>query len=619
MTQTSPPEPSALRAATLFVALGVVGAMLIGRVAYLQTYGREQTIRKAERQQHMSMTLQARRGCIFDRNGMLMAGTIETRTLFLDCKFMQDAYQEDGKSLVQMDDDLRKLADILDKDAFELSQLVSDKFESRYIKLAEHLDDSACSEIEKLDLPGVGFIPDHVRYYPMGSLGAHVLGGMGKDGGLEGLELKYEKTLAGKNGYVRELKDARRRPISVAAEDYLPPEHGQHVVLTLDANIQMIAEQELATTCESYRAQRGEAIILDPQTGEILALANWPTFNPQNLEDSLPTVRRNSALVMPYEPGSTLKPFIVGPALAAGTTRWGEVFPIHGPRWTTYYNRKVTDVHGYDQLALWDVLVKSSNIGMSMLAERMGNTALHGALRSFGFGKPSGIELPGEDPGRLSPLKIWTKYSTESIAQGYEMMVTPLQLARAFSVYANGGRLVNPHLLKGSLNVDGSVDALPNSKQSSMLPQVIDAGAAAQVRRILCDVPVRGTATKARSNTWNIFGKTGTAHVSAGKAGYEEKYTSSFLAGAPYENPRVVIAFIIHEPDKAHCLANGLSYYGGAVAAPGASRVLERTLAYLQVPASPDLPLPPPDVAAVLYNFNAKQYERKVATASVRE
>ena len=252
-----------------------------------------------------------------------------------------------------------------------------------------------------------------------------------------------------------------------------------------------------------------------------------------------------------------------------------------------------------------------------MLAERMGNPALHRALSTFGFGKPTGIELPLEDPGRVSPLKRWTKYSTESIAQGYETMVTPLQLARAFCTYANGGHLVNPHLTKGLLNSDGSVEAI--NRQPSLLPQVMSPESTMQMRRILCDVLVRGTATKARSHTWNIFGKTGTAHVSAGKAGYEEKYTSSFLAGAPYENPRLVIAFIIHEPDKDHCLKNGLSYYGGAVAGPGAGRILERSLAYLQVPSSPDLPLPPPEIASVLYNFNPKQYDRKTITASVRE
>jgi cell division protein FtsI/penicillin-binding protein 2 len=314
-----------------------------------------------------------------------------------------------------MDEDIRKLARLIDKSPFALSQLLSEKFDSRFLKLAENLDERAVDEILKLNIPGIGTMPQNQRYYPMGAIGAHLLGGVGKDDegrsekGLEGLELRFNKELAGKDGSQRVLKDARRRAISVAAEDYFPPAHGQHLILTVDANVQMIAEQELARTCEEFKADRGEVVVMDPRTGDVLALANWPTFNPQNLDDSTPAVRRNRCLTDPYEPGSTFKPFIAGPALKERVTTVGEVFPIHGPHYRTDYGRRVTDVHGYDQLAFWDVLVKSSNIGMCMLGERMGNAKLHAAIRSFGFGHPTGIELPGEDGGVGHPLARWTK------------------------------------------------------------------------------------------------------------------------------------------------------------------------------------------------------------------
>jgi cell division protein FtsI/penicillin-binding protein 2 len=613
------PTFSARRAAAIMIALFAALSGMIGRVAYLQTYGRERTINSAERQQHLTEKLTSRRGCIYDSNGCLMAGTIQTQTLYVDPKFMQDSYSVEGKSLVTMDQDIRKLCKLIDKESYTLSQMLSDKYETRYLKIAENLDERAVDEILKLNIPGIGVQPQNQRYYPMGAIAAHLLGGVGKDDlgqqekGLEGLELKFNKELAGKDGSQRVLKDARRRAIAVAAEDYFPPQHGQHLILTIDSNLQMISEQELARTCEEFKANRGEVIVMDPRTGDILALANWPSFNPQNLDDSTQEVRRNRCLTDPYEPGSTFKPFIAGPALREHITNVAEIFPVHGPHYRTSYGRKVTDVHGYDQLAFWDVLVKSSNIGMCMLGERMGNEKLNGAIRSFGFGHQTGIELPGEDPGRVNPLAKWTKYSTESVSQGYEVMVTPLQLCRAFCAYANGGHLVTPRVIKGSLASDGSIASRVESTSLQLMPQVLDPATAMEVRRVLCDVVVRGTATRARSKTWNIFGKTGTAHVSGGKEGYSDsKFTSSFMSGAPFENPRIVVTMIIHEPDKA------LAHYGGTVAAPGAAKLIDRALAYLQVPSSPDLPLPPAQVAAGLFNYSEKIY--KIGTvASVKE
>jgi cell division protein FtsI (penicillin-binding protein 3) len=588
----------------------VIGCFLVGltgRVAYLQTYGREQTLRKAERQQHQNETLYARRGSIFDANGMLMAGTVQTMALFVDPKFMQDEFQTEGRSLVDMDQAVERLAAIIDRDAFELSQLLGDRYTSRFVRIAENLDDATCKEIAKLKLPGVGVMPMNVRYYPMGSIGAHLLGGVGDEGtGLEGLELRYERLLAGKDGYKRTLKDARRRGIAVNAEDYLPPQNGQHLVLTIDANIQMIAEQELAQACELYGVKKGECVVMDPRTGDVLALANYPTFNPQNLEDSSKDVRRNHALTDPYEPGSTIKPFLIGPALAERVVRLSEVLPIKGPTYKSELRAKVvTDVHPYEKLAVWDIVVKSSNIGMTMIAERWGKEGVQRALRSFHFGQPTGIELPGEDGGLLRPINKWSNSDVVSAVQGYAVMVTPLQLVRGVAVYANGGRLVQPRLIKGVLDGDGRLISATQTAKLQMLPEVIDPITAAEVKRVMADVPVRGTATKARSRTWNIFGKTGTAHMARGGSYNQTSYTSSFIGGAPFENPRLVIAFILHEPDRSK------GHYGGTVSAPSASRVLERSLAYLQVPASPDLPPPPPKIANVLYSFDPKEYARK--------
>ena len=598
---------SAARAALVLTALLVGFLMLLGRVTYLQTYGRQHTLAKAQRQQFNTQTLRARRGSIYDRNGIEMAGTIQQQMLFVDPHFMQEVYSQDGKSLVEMDRAVGDLAKLIDKDPFSLSQLLSDRFQSRFVKVADEIDDRTAEQINRLDVPGSGLLPVNVRYYPMGAIGAHILGGTGRDGaGLEGLERKFDNLLAGRDGFKRTLKDARRRPISTAAEDFLPAQHGQHLILTVDANIQMIAEQELERTCKEFSAKNGEVVVMDPKTGEVLALATWPTFNPQNIGDSATGVRLNRCLAVPYEPGSTIKPFIVGPAIAGHVTTVGQVWEMPGPGGYVSELRKkpVTDVHHYGALATWDVLVKSSNIGMTMIGEKLGKQRLHAAIAAFGFGRPTGLELPAEDPGMLTPTNKIADSDVVSMVQGYHIMVTPVQMARAFCAYANGGRLVQPSIVKGVLDAEGRVVSRVQPQKVELMPQAIDPITAGEIKRVLCDTVVRGTAKKARSRTWNIFGKTGTSHISGGRGGYSEhRYNSSFLAGAPAEEPRIVIAFVIHEPDYK------LAKYGGDVAAPGAGRLIDRVLTYLQVDASPDLDPPPPQIASKLYAFNPKEYK----------
>ncbi|MDB5326395.1 MAG: hypothetical protein JWM57_1964 [Phycisphaerales bacterium] len=613
--------PSSTRAVLVFAVVGLALAGLAGRVGYLQSTGSKKNIARAERQQFQSEPLYARRGSVFDRNGLLMAGTVQAQSLFVDPKFMADQFVAEGRDpYLAIDDAVGKISKIVGHDAFEISKLLSDKSTSRFVRIADNLDETATKQIEKLDLPGTGFTPFNVRYYPMGSVGAHVLGGVGADGnGLEGIELKFNKLLAGTDGKKRTLKDARRRPLFVDADDYKPAKHGQQVVLTLDANIQTITEQSLAETCEKFRAKTGEAVVMDPFTGDVLALANYPTFNPQTIRDTPAGIRRDRAVVDPYEPGSTIKPFIVGPALQKGVTRWDELFLTHGDAWPAGYgHRIIRDVHGYQQLALWDVLVKSSNIGMCMLGQRLGNPGLFAALTSFKYGQRTGIELPGEDSGLVNPLKKWNRFTTESVSQGYEMRVTPLQLARGMCAYANGGRLVDPHVIQGVLDDAGKIDPIVPRKPFSVFPQVVDSGVSSQIRRILCDVLIRGTAKGARSNLYNIFGKTGTAHSAVNGVYNDENYTSSFIGGAPFESPRLVIAVVIHNPDKS------LAHFGGTVAAPAATNILDRSLQYLQVPTSGDLPVPPGNVADLLYAYNAKEYRmptdrNAIETASVQE
>lgn len=603
---------SPTRAIALLCVLLTALSALVARVAYLQTYGRQTTILRAENQQHMGERLASRRGTIFDATGNILAGTIEQKGLFVDPKFMFEQFAAEGLTNAEIRSRLSELANLTDTNLDELMTLLDERMTARFVKLAHNVDSQIADAIRKLDLPGVGFFPVHVRNYPMGNLAAHILGGVGAEGnGLEGLELKYNKLLSGKDGSKRTLKDARRRGILVAADDYIPPEHGQHLVLTIDSNIQLMTEQELAATCLQFKAARGEAVVLDPRTGKVLAMANWPTFSPEHLEDSKPDQRRNRCVTDPYEPGSTMKPFLMGPALQGGVANLAEVFPINGPRWRVG-RRTITDVHPYSALSLWDVLVKSSNIGMCMLAGRMTNQEVYEAVATFNFGRQTGVELPGEDPGLLFSPKKWDKLTRESIAQGYAVMVTPLQLARAMAVYANGGHLVRPRIVKGELDDEGRLIASHADIPLSDTPTIISPAVAQDMRRVMADVLVRGTASSSRSSNFNVFGKTGTAHIAKNGNYNESSYTSSFIGGAPYEDPRLVIAFIIHEPDRS------IAHHGGTVSAPGAVRVLERACAYMQLPPSPKLMAPPPQIVAHLYNYNPKLYAQPAsASASV--
>ncbi len=584
------------RAAAAMAVIALMLLALVGRVAHLQRTAAA-VLATADRQQHQTRPLPARRGGIFDRNGLMMAGTRQTRTLFADPKFLFEQSAAEGKSLDDTDRQLDALAKVAGLDGFELVSLLARRRGDRFVKLAEKVDDATAEQIAALDLPGLGFVPHSERLYPMGDLAAHVLGGVGGEGkGLEGLERSCDAILAGRDGRVRTRTDVRGRPVEADADEYLPPVHGRHVVLTIDATIQLAAEQELAAACEQFGATGGNVVVMDPKTGEILALANWPTFDPTQIGNARPEVRRNRALTDPYEPGSTMKPFTASAALAEGLTRPDEVFAINGPTWKTPYGRTITDTHPYDKLAMWDVLVKSSNVGMSMLGERMGNPLLRRALTAFGFGRPSGIDLPGEGGGLVKPLEKWGKFTTDSVAQGYEVLVTPLQMVRAMGAIANGGRLVEPSVVRGALDDAGRLTDARAGRPGPLVAQVVPAAVADLVRRILADVPIRGTATHARLKDWTLFGKTGTAHAAVDGKYDQVHYTASFLGGAPLEDPRLVICLVVRNPDKAK------GHYGGLVAAPAASRILERALTYLQVPKSGPVPPPPPSVAAVLYD-----------------
>lgn len=598
--QAAPPSPR--RLGMILAVIGLTISGLIGRVAYLQTAYAAEAQPRAQRQHSARETLEARRGSIFDRNGLMLAGTVQEATLFADPKFMHEQFQTKGRTLFDMDVALERVAKIIDANADQIALAIGRDPQKRYVPLAHGLRDETVNQIKALRIPGLGFEADPQRLYPMGQTAAHLLGTVGsEDKGLEGLERAEQAMLAGLDGAKGTVRDKRRRPILAAADEYRLPRHGEHLILTIDSNIQLIAEQELAATIRDFRASGGCVVVMDPNTGDVLALANLPTYFPQYLADSTADARRNRALTDPFEPGSILKPFLLAGLIERDIASMGEPINVGDSRYyRPYPRRQIIDEHYYgDTLVVWDVIVKSSNIGMVKLGERAEPPVLAEILKSFGFGSKTGIGVGGEDRG-LVPAK-WGWGTRESVMQGYALLATPMQLCRAMSVIANGGRLVTPRLVAGTMQPGGELTVQVAAHHD---PQVIERETAQQVRRVLADVATkRGTARRAELERWNVFGKTGTAHRTIKGRYNEDHYVSSFVGGAPFESPRLVIAVSVYDADKSAGDTPGKGHHGGIVSAPMAARILDRALEYLDVPESPDLPEPPPHIAQQLWNY----------------
>ena len=587
---------SPARRATVLVMLSLVLLSLVGKVAYLQTTFADARAESADRQHRRTNTLQERRGSIFDRHGLMLVGSVETTSVYADPKFLHDQFKG---NTYELDVALERLADELKMDRSQVALAVGSEPWKRYVPLARGLSDAQVENLKsvasELGIRGLGFEPEPRRVYPMGSMAAHVLGAVGRgEIGLEGIERVQDELLTGEPGQMRTRVDKKRRTIASPDSGFTPPRHGTHLVLTIDTQLQRMLEEELARQCQDFHAESGSAVLLDPHTGDVLAMAIYPAYFPQYLNDSTEAARRNRLLVDPYEPGSVVKPFLVAAYLEEGLARIDEVLDTNNP-YRNSYGRKITDFFSYAKLSVWDVVVKSSNIGMVKLGERTTDEHVRDTLKRFGFGERTGLELPGESGGQLPTT--FTKYSRDSMSFGYEMLATPMQMARAMSSVASDGYLVRPHLIAGY--VDGS-GQFASDRPETIREQVLKPETARTMRRILADGVTRGSSHDAASERWNLFGKTGTAHRAV-NGGYDEKnYIASFVGGAPFEDPRLVIAVSIVGPDKE------VGHTGGKAAAPLAGRILENALEYLNVPESPDdLPLPPREMWDKLYNWKA--------------
>ena len=541
-------------------------AVHMGRI---QLTDHEKYVKLAKAQQCKKIELPARRGSILDRNGIKLAESLQVGSVYVDPAEIEDistvAYQ---------------LSKLLKLNSSKLvKQLNRDK---RFIWIKRKVSDEELNAVAKLSLKGVYIKYEYHRFYPNQQLASHILGFTDVDEkGLEGVELSFDSVLSGEPGYKLINRDALQRQIITPDAEVQMPKHGDHVMLTIDANIQRFAEEELEIACEKWSPTSATAIVMDPMTGEVLAMCNYPTYDPNHFKKSPSGSRRNLAITDSYEPGSLMKPIVVSGIFEQGLVKPDDVlFCNNGV--CELEGRILHDTHGgFGNLSVSEIITYSSNIGMAKLGMLMGNEKMYRYLKQFNFGERTGIELPGEIGGIFRPLKQWSKkYTLISISIGHEIAVTPLQFVTAFCSIPNGGLLLKPTIIKSTINNDSKTKEEIQNLQ--LVRRVINSNIARNIMNpILMKVVTEGTGKNANLLEYDVAGKTGTSQKANGDGGRysHEKYVGSFIAYAPAENPRICALVMINEP------RNG-AYYGGTVAAPVVGEIIKRSLLYLGVEPS---------------------------------
>lgn len=551
----------------MFVALGVLGlfGILASRIVTLHLENGDQLRKLAQKQRIVDEEILPRPGDLLDRQGRVLATSLEMQSLFVVPRRMADRA---GYA--------RKLAGVLGLEPRALSDRFQAQSEKGFLWVKRRLSESEVTAVRALKLPADtwGFRTEYRRFHPQGVCAAQVLGQRTIDGvGQGGIEGVCDKRLRGEPGRRRLKLDARGRVLEVIPDPTHPVRHGEAISLALDVYVQLQAEQVLDEVMAEWKPRSACAIVLEPHTGDVLAMASRPTWDPEHPEQAPADAWTNRAIQDQYEPGSTFKPLIVAWGLDQGVIRRDEVLSCENGEYRMG-KRVLHDHHPYGELSIAEILAKSSNIGMAKIGERLTNPRLHAVTVAAGFGRKTGIELPGESPGRVWPLKQWTRYSTGSIPMGQELTATPLQIASSLALLANGGFLVTPHIL---LPGDGV------ASRSTVRTQVIQTETADWLRRgPLVEVVSKGTGKKAAIAGYRVFGKTGTAQKVDPQTGEYSRqlHVSSFVCGAPADHPRAVVIVSVDEPSVS---VNG-EHFGGSVAAPAAGRLLRRVLEYLRVP-----------------------------------
>ncbi len=552
-----------MRILAVLLLLWFVG--LFGRALYLQGLNNEFLRQKGDARTSRVVEITAHRGMITDRHGEPLA--ISTPV---------EAVSVSPRDLEATPSQLAKLAKMLELDKNELDKRVN-QTNRDFVYLKRQMPPEQAAKVMELGIPGIFLQHEYRRYYPSGEVVAHLLGFTGiDDNGQEGLELAYQEWLAGKPGSRRVIKD-RLGHIIEDVESIRVPQEGRDLTLSIDRKIQYLAYRELKAAVAEHKAKAGAIVALDARTGEILALANLPAFNPNNRVTLNRSTTRNRAVTDTFEPGSTMKPISIAAALEAGIVR-PETQVQTAPGHLTIGAATIRDAHPQGMLSVAQVIQKSSNVGVAKIALSLPAESMWNLFNRVGFGSVPKSNFPGEATGKLRPYKTWQPIEQATMSYGHGISVSLLQMARAYTMFAGEGEIKPVSLVK--------LDA-PQPGEPVISP------ASAHAVRAMLELAVQpgGTAPRAQIVGYRVAGKTGTAHKQEGGHYAADRYISSFVGFAPASNPRLIVAVMIDEP------SNG-QYYGGAVAAPVFSQVMAGALRLLSVP--PDAPthnLVPPESA----------------------
>jgi cell division protein FtsI (penicillin-binding protein 3) len=545
-----------------FVLMVLLGCMLVlvGRALFLQGINNEFLQAKGEMRYARVLEVPATRGRITDRNGDMFAVSTPVRSVWA---IPTDVNLEPGEA--------RQLAKLLEMDVAELNAKLASGRDFAYLK--RQLSPDVAERIAELKLSGIHQQREYRRFYPGGEVTAHMLGFTSvEDRGQEGIELAYEAQLAGQPGSRRVIKD-RRGQVVEDVESIRPPRDGEDVVLAMDGKIQYLAYSALREAMQKFRAKAGAVVVVDVQTGEVLALANAPTFNPNNRANLTGAQLRNRAFTDTFEPGSVMKPFVAALALESGKFKAATKIDT-SPGRMTIGTATIGDAHPHGVLTVAEVIQKSSNVGTVKMALQFSPDEMWRLLDGLGFGSQLSLGFPGEATGRLRPAKSWRPIEQATMSYGHGISVSLIQIAHAYLAFARDGDLLPLSLTR--------VDTPKAAPKRVFSPQV-----AREVRAMLeLAAGPGGTAPQAQVPGYRVAGKTGTAYKLEGGQ-YVKKYISSFVGLAPVSRPRLVVAVMIDEPTGAH--------YGGAVAAPVFARIVEGSLRALGV--APDAPITPLQLA----------------------
>ncbi|HXX15768.1 MAG TPA: penicillin-binding protein [Candidatus Eremiobacteraceae bacterium] len=542
---------------------------VFGRVAYLQLFLHSEYLSRAARQQRHTIDIYPKRGVIFDRNMHPLAMSVPVQSAFAVPAEIKD------RAMVA-----HLLSGAVGMPAEEIREKMDSG--SSFVWIKRKLPPAKSEAVESLNLKGIYLQEENQRYYPKRDLAAHVLGFVDVDEkGLGGIEHEYDNLIRGKEEKIVVMTDARQRWFDGGEAQR---DRGVNVVLTLDEKIQYIAERELAAAIEKTHAPAGSVIVQDPNSGAILALANWPKFNPNSATEVPTEARTNRAISDIYEPGSTFKLITLAAAFDQNLIRVDEVFDCQNGA-VTVAGHLLHDHKRYGMLTVADILAKSSDVGAIKVALRLGSPKFYEYIRAFGFGTPTGVDLPGESRGLLERLEHWGSFSIASISMGQEVGVTPLQMVTAVSSIANGGLLYKPHVVQQLRKGDTALP-LPMPSAFTEPKRVVRPETAAILRGLMEGVILHGTGPKARLDGWTAAGKTGTAQKIDPATGRYSPHNviASFTGFAPINNPAVTILVSIDSP-------SGYPHGGGDVAAPVFKRIAEQILPYLDVPQ--DVPVNP--------------------------